>query len=271
MEKSQLPGVMQVVAETYRDGVLAEMDDRVAIEEPLEIQVALPDRDPALSVAVTMRTPGHDPDLALGFLYSEGAIDSMDQVAEVASLQGPNGGSLVRVTLSPGTPFDIHQFSRHVFTSSSCGVCGKQTIARLMARVPCTDLGRPSFPSSFILALPGKLRRAQAVFQQTGGLHAAALFDRDGTPLVLREDVGRHNALDKLVGYLLRENSLPLQEGMLMLSGRISFELVQKAVMAGIPAIAAVGAPSSLAVTLARDLGVTLIGFLRDGRFNRYL
>lgn len=254
-----------------------ESADRVAVEEPLEIRVVVEEggRRQRHPIAVTMRTPGHDLELAAGFLHGEGALAGKDAVAGIGHCT--SGGAeearnVVEVALVPGTAFDPERFSRHVYTTSSCGVCGRaslEAVRALLLPAPAGPAG-PLVSRETLFGLPDRLGRGQAVFAATGGLHAAALFDAAGTLELLREDVGRHNALDKLVGALLLEGQLPARDRLLMVSGRASFELVQKAVMAGLPLLAAVGAPSSLAVELAREHGMTLIGFLRGGRFNLY-
>ena len=262
--------------------------DLLAIEEPLEITLAF--QDPAgqtksRNLAVTMRTPGHDTDLALGFLFTEGIITGPDAVKTIQHVFTPcseNKENSIRVTLQPGVMPNLGQAERNFYTTSSCGVCGKtsiqaiRTVSVLSAASHVADpqTGNAIDPA-LILSLPDRLSNQQHVFAVTGGLHAAALFNGAGDLLLVREDVGRHNALDKLVGAALTEKevagSLPaLSRSILLLSGRASFELVQKAAMAGIPVIAAVGAPSSLAVSLAEEFGITLIGFLRNDRFNIY-
>ena len=250
-------------------------EDSVAIEEPLEIQVAIGDREllTVHSVAVTMRTPGNDIELALGFLLTEGVISGSEDLVSAAHVEESDGlCNVVRVVLSEeaGERFDAASLSRHVFTSSSCGICGKQTIDRIRADVAQLPVQTQPVSLPLLSELPLRLRKAQPVFELTGGLHASALFDLQGELISSREDVGRHNALDKLIGHRLRLNALPANDQILLLSGRISFELVQKAVLAGIPTIAAVGAPSSLAISLAREFQVNLIGFLRDNRYNIY-
>lgn len=248
----------------YRVGSgFSEDLDRVAAEEPLEIRVN------GQSVAVTMRTPGHDDELASGFLFTEGLIDCGDEILEIAHCPDVDpeakGNTLdVRLRSSP----DLDSLTRHVFTSSSCGVCGKATIDAVFQDRPPIE-NQLSVTPELLLGLSGKLRSAQETFDRTGGLHASALFDPDGELLFLREDVGRHNALDKVIGRsLLDERSL--KNVILLVSGRISFELMQKAHAAGIPVVAGISAPSSLAVKLARESGQTLVGFLRERGFNVY-
>jgi FdhD protein len=241
------------------------MPDLLAIEEPLEIRLAFQDR--VQNLAVTMRTPGNDSDLALGFLFTEGIIGGAEEVRSVEHQQ-----NTILVTLNPGMTPNLHQAERNFYTTSSCGVCGKASISaiRTVSTFAAQTWNREGLDAAFILGLPEKLANVQEVFAETGGLHASALFDLTGELLLVREDVGRHNALDKLIGAAMLQGRLPLAYSVLLLSGRASFELVQKAAMAGIPVIAAVGAPSSLAVSLAEEFGITLIGFLRNNRFNIY-
>jgi FdhD protein len=226
------------------------------------------------SLSITMRTPGHDQELALGFLWTEGILRSPDDLRQVRSVsQSPCRTNLVRVAHQDHVAVDLDRLERHFYTTSSCGVCGKASIQALRTQSafpPWPEGSPPFFPASLLHSLPSRLRAAQEVFAATGGLHASALFDRSGECLVLREDVGRHNALDKVIGRALLDGQLPLRDRLLLVSGRASFELVQKASMAGLPFLGAVGAPSSLAVDLAREAGMTLVGWLRDGRFNVY-
>lgn len=242
------------------------VSDAVAAEAPLEIRVE------GRSIAVVMRTPGHDRELAAGFLLSEGVIASCQDVFEISLCPStsPEGGA-VDVLLKQPERVNMESLTRHVFTSSSCGVCGKASIDAAMQTHPPLEPPRAALTDASVLfSLPEKQRAAQPVFAETGGLHASALFDLKGELLMTREDVGRHNALDKVIGAALLENRLPLAECILLLSGRTSFELVQKALAARIPIVAAVGAPSSLAVQLAEDAGITLCGFLRADRGNVY-
>jgi len=243
--------------------------DLLAIEEPLEISIG------EKPVSVTMRTPGHDFDLAVGFLFTEGILQSAHQIASVGRSPG-NGNprqtaNSVNVEMTPGAEVDFDRLQRNFYTTSSCGVCGKASIAAIES-LGCPVLPRdsPVVDSSVIHQLPDALRREQSTFDRTGGLHAAGLFDSTGHLLVLREDVGRHNAVDKVIGAEVLQNHTPLHDRLLLVSGRASFELVQKALMAGIPILAAVGAPSSLAVETAQRFNMTLLGFVRDGRFNIY-
>jgi FdhD protein len=228
--------------------------DRVAIEEPLEIRIG------GMPVAVTMRTPGHDEELALGFCLSEGLRPSGARVPD----------DLAANTVEVDAPgFDAMRLQRSFYTSSSCGVCGKGALEAVAVEAPRVE-SRLSIPLALVSSLPERLRAAQATFEATGGLHATGLFDADGTLVCVREDVGRHNALDKVVGWAFSAGRLPLGDALLCLSGRLSFELVQKASVAGCPILVAVGAPSSLAVELAADRGITLCGFVRGGTANVY-
>ncbi len=247
--------------------------DYLATEEPLEIQLcAGPERQ---TVAVTMRTPGADFELAAGFLYGEGVIRNKEQIHKITYCIGPGAASeqqynVLNVDLVSGDPIALESLDRHFFISSACGVCGKASLEALRLRGLSAVAPGPVFNPEVITGLPEKLKRAQGLFQATGGLHAAALFDRRGELLAVREDVGRHNAVDKLIGWALLEDRLPLEGHAVMVSGRSSFEIVQKCVTAGVPMVCSVSAPSSLALELARDFGVTLIGFLRPPRFNVY-
>ena len=249
--------------------------DVLAVEEPMEIRLGYEENGhrTSRSLSITMRTPGDDFDLALGFLFTEGIVHDAEQIADIRHCNGigHGHGNVVKVELAAGISLDLARLQRNFYTSSSCGVCGKTSIEALQI-VACPSLPATGWTiaADGIHALPNKLRAAQAVFDSTGGLHAAALFDAQGELLALREDVGRHNAVDKLIGTHFRVGQTPLRERLLLVSGRASFELVQKALMAGIPILAAVGAPSSLAVELANKFGMTLIGFVRDGRFNIY-
>jgi FdhD protein len=257
---------------TYEAGKVERRSDLLAAEEPLEMRVSLEEagRRRRHSVAVTMRTPGHDFELAAGFFLSEGIVAEREAIWRIAYCPEAEDRNIVDVFLNPGVPFDPERFSRNVYTTSSCGVCGKTSIDLVRSVCPAPPVGRERIAREVLTGLPETLRRAQPVFSRTGGLHAAGLFDAAGKLLLLHEDVGRHNALDKVIGRLLLDGALPASGRLLLVSGRASFELVQKALAAGIPVLAAVGAPSSLAVELARELGLTLIGFLRDSRFNVY-
>jgi FdhD protein len=260
-----LTGVKEV--EIERGGRLTL--DTLAIEDPLEIRLQWErDGEPRLeTVSVTMRTPGSDEELAAGFLFTEGLMHSREQIADMFSCRS----GAMRVVLAPGTAIDLARLERHSYTTASCGMCGKTSTSAL--RTTSQYPLRADFPrvdGALIRSLPAALRREQLAFEATGGLHASALCDLSGQLVTLREDVGRHNALDKVIGAELLANRLPADERILIVSGRVSFELVQKALMAGIAIVAAIGAPSSLAVELARETGMTLIGFLRADRFNVY-
>lgn len=257
------------------DGGQASRDEDIVVtEEPLEIRLGhgpLEDRK-ELRLSVTMRTPGHDEELALGFLFTEGIITGPEQLLRVAfceDVKAEERGNVVRAELHPAVEVDAARWQRNFYTTSSCGVCGKSSIEAVHAqcRRPVGPYG--TIVPAVITALPERMRDAQTLFNHTGGIHAAALFDRQGKLLLLREDVGRHNAVDKVIGALLACR-LPPAHCQLLVSGRAGFELVQKCVVAGIPLMAAVGAPSSLAVQLAKESGLTLIGFLRGERFNIY-
>jgi len=244
--------------------------DTLAVEEPLEIRLA------GRSLTVTMRTPGHDVELAHGFLLAEGIIGSRDDVVAVRYCNGvddtgANTYNVLDVALADGVAVEEGAGTRNFLTSSACGVCGKESLdqVRTRTRFPlATD--RPAVTADALASMPDALRRRQKIFDTTGGLHAAGLFTPDGVLLAVREDVGRHNAVDKVLGWALIEDRVPLAETVLIVSGRASFELAQKAVMAGAPMLGAVSAPSSLAVDLAADAGLTLVGFLRGGSMNVY-
>jgi FdhD protein len=242
-------------------------EDAVTVEEPLEIRVN------GTAVSVTMRTPGDDAQLSAGFLFTERIVARRDDIAAIEYGQDPNGQpseNVVDVRLRPGTHVDLARLQRHFYAASSCGVCGKASIGAV--RVDGIERPRADLRvgPALLARLPGELREAQSVFDRTGGLHAAALFDLDGALLDVREDIGRHNTVDKVIGHALLEGSLPLSAQVLLVSGRGAFEIVQKALVAGVPIVASVSAPSSLAVDLAREHGLTLIGFLRGERFVVY-
>jgi FdhD protein len=255
-------------------------EDLLAVEEPLEIRIVYGDENnrQQKNISVTMCTPGHDDELATGFLFTEGLIKKIEDIVRCVSLS-ESGNNIVIAELQPGISFDPKKIERHFYTSSSCGVCGKSSIDAV--KNVFTNNGSKDnlcINASVLTTLPEALRKQQEVFEHTGGLHASALFDLNGNLLLTREDVGRHNALDKLIGAMLqavdkplkRLAEIPLDKHILLLSGRASFELIQKAAMAGIKIVCAVGAPSSLAVELAKETDMTLVGFLRDGRFNIY-
>ncbi|HET7558390.1 MAG TPA: formate dehydrogenase accessory sulfurtransferase FdhD [Limnochordia bacterium] len=286
----------------FSDGDARRVADVLAAEEPLELRVETPSSDGYAQVAVTMRTPGHDFELAAGFLFSEGLIvrtgppggpagrpgeandrpgegpapvsaahapDAIERISYCRDLgDGPQHYNIVNVRLRPG--FALRPAERRFFMSSSCGVCGKGSIEAIRVHGAGPVTGDFVVEPEVLFALPERLRTAQALFDRTGGLHAAGLFDLDGTPIAVREDVGRHNAVDKLLGEALLNRRLPLDRHLLMVSGRASFEIVQKAAVAGIALIAAVSAPSSLACETAEAFGITLVGFLRERRGNIY-
>lgn len=252
-----------------REDQVLERTDWLATEEPLEIRVQGPAQD-AVSVTVTMRTPGHDQELAAGFLYTEGLIRARGEIVAIDADTVPANGApcnIAKVTLTH--PFDAASLQRNFYATSSCGICGKASLEQIAVRCEPVAPG-PVIPRSLIESLPQALRQTQKLFDQTGGLHATGLFDFAGRLLVLREDVGRHNAVDKVVGRQLLDGQLPLNEHVLLVSGRLSFEIMQKAAMARLPIICAVSAPSSLAVEIAQRLRMTVVGFLRDRSFNVY-
>jgi FdhD protein len=288
--------VREVVIEKIVDLTAVSVRDSVAIEEPLEIQLVYGERNARVvkSITVTMRTPGHDSELAAGFLFTEGVVRNPDEIERVFNPLGDRNAraqsrqkalshdeshdllddvskrNTVRVELAPGVAVNLATLERNFYTTSSCGICGKASLLALHSICP------PRYRNEFVIQaeilhrLPNVLREEQQVFESTGGLHGAGLFDSQGRLLMLREDVGRHNAVDKLLGAQFLDDATPLRDKLLLLSGRASFELLQKAVMAGIPMVAAVGAPSSLAVRVAREFDITLVGFLRENRFNIY-
>lgn len=247
--------------------------DHLATEEPMEIRLVT--RAERQTVGVTMRTPGNDFELATGFLYGEGVIGGREEIAQISYCVDPGIDAaqqynIVNVTLRRNVMPNLAPLERHFYTTSACGVCGKTSLESLQIRChPLVEPG-PEVAAEVLYGLPHTLRDAQGVFQKTGGLHAAALFDTEGQLIALREDVGRHNAVDKLVGWALLAGELPLSRCILLVSGRTSFEILQKSLVAGIPIVCAVSAPSSLAVDVAREFGITLIGFLRDERCNVY-
>ncbi len=250
--------------------------DRVAAEEPLELRIAYstPDGRATRSLSITMRTPGNDEELAAGFLLTESIIRSAADIASVETCgpPAPDTGShnVVRVELAANVAVDLGRLQRHFYTTSSCGVCGKTSLDALRASGVDAIESRARFSTRALTSVPDGLRSSQSTFEETGGLHAAAAFDPDGQLLVTMEDVGRHNAVDKLIGRLLLDGKIPANGLGLMVSGRASFELVQKALVAGMPLLAAVSAPSSLAVSLAQEFNMTLVGFLRGETFNVY-
>jgi len=252
----------QMQLSEWQEGNLRPLEDDVVAEEPLEIRVG------GKPLSVTMRTPGHDLELAAGFLFTEGMIRQPEQIASLTQDQD-RAGNLVHVELA-GTNFDRQRQQRNFFVASSCGICGKASINAI--RVRGIQPPNPAFrlDPGLLCALPDRLRAAQTIFGRTGGLHAAGLFTPEGELIAVREDVGRHNAVDKIVGWALLQGRLPLSQYALMVSGRGGFEIIQKALVGGIPLVASVSAPSNLAVSLARELGQTLVGFLRGRRFLIY-
>lgn len=253
------------------NGKVRSRSDQLATEEPLEIRLVSPQK----TVAITMRTPGADFELAAGFLYSEGVVKNREDIERIsycvdATVDKEQRYNIVNVKLREGLRVDFQPLERHFFTTSACGVCGKTSLEALRSR-GCSVIPKGTeVPVEVIYSLPEQLRSSQRVFSSTGGLHAAALFDSQGQLLAVREDVGRHNALDKLVGSALLSGELPFSDRIVMVSGRSSFEILQKCLVARVPIICAVSAPSSLAVELAREFGITLVGFLRGERFNVY-
>jgi FdhD protein len=250
----------------WRSGKTSNGDERLAVEEPLEIRLA------GRRFTLTMRTPGHDAELAAGFLFGEGFVNHASELGEIRRVRGPKGEpepNCIDIVLSVPADRLRRRLKRNFVMSSSCGVCGKTSIDSIRRRVArASDSARVT--AATLLALPEKFRAGQLVFAATGGIHGAAIFSTDGAMLAIREDVGRHNAVDKVIGYALTNAMVPLARHLMMVSGRLSFEIVQKAAAAGVPILAAVSAPSSLAVELAEEVGTTLVGFLRDGSFNIY-
>jgi FdhD protein len=257
----------------FDSGRKAQRTDRVVTEEPLEIRIS--GAGGSKTVAVTMRTPGADFELAAGFLFSEGVVSDRSDIAGISyckddDLPPDQLYNIVIVELASAPKVALDVLERHFQTTSACGVCGKANLDALSLRGIERVNGAMRVPVDTITALPDRLRDAQRLFESTGGLHAAGLFDSQGEPIAVREDVGRHNAVDKLTGWALLEGAVPLGERILMVSGRTSFEILQKAAVAGIPMVCSVSAPSSLAIDVATEFGITLIGFLRGERFNLY-
>lgn len=253
----------------YARGAVTPGDDQVVVEEPLELRLVSGGEEQ--SIGVTMRTPGADHDLAQGFLFAEGAIGGADDVLSLSEWRESDltNNNVLRVELRSGFEA-VRTLSRHTFTSSACGVCGTGSIERLALRARPAVWTRAPLDPGVVGDLPGKLRAAQPLFDATGGLHAAGLFTADGECLVVREDVGRHNAVDKVIGWALSRSLLPLSDHILAVSSRAGFEIVQKAALAGVPVVCAVSAPTSLAVEVAESFDLTLLGFVREGRFNVY-
>ena len=260
---------MKFASMTRSDGMAARLPNasrQLAVEEPLEIRLA------GRRFTLTMRTPGHDEELAAGFLFAEGFINDASELGEIRRVRGRKGApepNAIDIVLNVPAEGLRTRLKRNFVMSSSCGVCGKTSIDSIRRRVaPPSDSARVA--PAILLTLSEKLRAGQRVFAATGGLHGAAIFSLDGTMVAIREDVGRHNAVDKVIGFALTNAMVPLAHHLMMVSGRLSFEIVQKAAAAGVPILAAVSAPSSLAVELAEEIGTTLVGFLRDGSFNIY-
>ncbi|HVF30431.1 MAG TPA: formate dehydrogenase accessory sulfurtransferase FdhD [Pyrinomonadaceae bacterium] len=277
------PALSSIAVRRVDENVVDDVTDVLAVEEPLEIRLGFPDGSHR-AISITMRTPGDDGELAAGFLFTEGLINQSEQIKQIRHCGLKIGkardtieraaalnSNTIRVDLNDGIDVDLKDIERHFYTTSSCGVCGKSSIDALKTgAVKLAHIDSPRIDAELIRTLPERLRASQSVFDQTGGLHASALFKTDGEMEIVREDVGRHNALDKVIGARFLAGSMPLSESILLVSGRASFELVQKALMAGIPIMLAVGAPSSLAVELATEFGMTLVGFVRNGSFNVY-
>jgi FdhD protein len=279
--RSRLDALRQVTAavDRWRVDDRATTADELVAEEPLEVRARarVDGRASVETIAVIMRTPGHDDELAAGFLFSEGLLRARDELAELVPGADPDGlpsDNVMDVVAAPGVDIVARMreagYSRQFAVNASCGVCGKNSVAAACATLPPLPLGGLTVDHDILYGLPDRLRAEQRVFAHTGGLHAAGIFDRAGNLLALREDVGRHNAVDKLVGRALLDGTLPMDERILLVSGRLSFEIVLKALAAGIPIVAAVSAPSSLAVDMAQAGGVTLTGFLRGATVNVY-
>jgi FdhD protein len=276
--RAGMRGSRETTVERFDGDIFESQPDWLAVEEPLEIRLGYgPANERAVkSISVTMRTPGNDEELATGFLLTEGVVRDAADIESVRALAFEGDGSssqrgnVVTVELAPGVEVSLANLQRNFYMTSSCGVCGKASLLALRTVCPPRRKNEFTINVETLCALPEKLRSAQGIFDQTGGLHAAALFSSDGEMDSLREDVGRHNAVDKLLGAAMLADRGPLRDRLLLLSGRASFELLQKALMGGVPMVASVGAPSSLAVQVAREFDITLIGFLRDNRFNAY-
>ncbi|MFD1604816.1 formate dehydrogenase accessory sulfurtransferase FdhD [Flavobacterium artemisiae] len=274
---SELVSIKYVSVERIDGTGSSSVLDTLSVEEPLEIRLSYGPKTERIqkNISVTMRTPGNDIDLAVGFLFTEGIIASFKEIQDAYAVKMnclSQKQNIVQVDLNENYIPNLQQTDRNFYTTSSCGVCGKSSIQSIKTVSSYIDLpkSKRTIPASLFYNLPAKLRMAQSDFSSTGGLHASGLFDLDGNLIFLSEDVGRHNALDKLIGNALANNQLPLKEHILLLSGRASFELIQKAAMAGISIIASIGAPSSLAVELAVEFNITLLGFLKENRFNIY-
>ena len=272
-EKSRRGSKTKARVRIVENGQARLKSDALATEEPMEIRLLTGGK--TQTVAVTMRTPGADFELAAGFLYGEGIVGSSEEILKISYCVDPEVDAeqqynIVNVELRGNREYDLRSLERHFYTTSACGVCGKASLEQLEIR-GCPVIPRgPVVSAETITSLPDKLRETQNLFDSTGGLHAAALFDAEGNLVALREDVGRHNATDKLVGWALLEGKLPVSDHIVMVSGRSSFEILQKSLTAGAPIVCAISAPSSLAVDVAREFGMTLVGFLRGERFNVY-
>lgn len=265
--------VESVEVNRWRAAGASTLSDLVAVEEPMEIQIVFGDAiREQRSLSVTMRTPGHDFELAIGFLFTEKVIQSIDDVVHIAYADEENQtqGNVVRVELARHVKLDWQNVQRNFYTTSSCGVCGKASIEAVQITADSRNDSAWRVRSNVLTSLPDQLRTAQPAFEHTGGIHGVGVFDSNGLLRLIREDVGRHNALDKVIGAMLMNREVPASECVVLFSGRASFELIQKAVVAGFPVMAAVGAPSSLAVSLAQQSGSTLIGFLKRDGFNVY-
>ncbi len=268
MKSSQ---VEHISIKKINDNILESTDDQVAVEEPLEIKLEYSSTTGRIqkNIAVTMRTPGNDAELAVGFLFTEGIIENNNSIKEIKTFSSDENRILIR--LQENILPVLHNAERNFYSTSSCGICGKASIDAIrLSSIYAKENEAVFIDVNVLYGLQETLRKEQLLFEHTGGIHASALFTVDGNFIMIKEDVGRHNAFDKLIGAAFLNQQLPLNNCILLLSGRASFELLQKAYMAGISIVAAVGAPSSLAVEMAKDAGITLIGFLRDGRFNLY-
>lgn len=274
---SELVSIRNVNVQRINGSEISSFTDTLSIEEPLEIRISYGSKSERIqkNISMTMRTPGNDTELAVGFLFTEGIITSFEDVERAYAVEMncmSKKQNIVQVDLTENCHPNLMQTDRNFYTTSSCGVCGKSSIQSIKTVSPFAGLMRPkvTIEAAVFYKLPEKLRSAQSDFESTGGLHASGLFNTQGDLVLLTEDVGRHNALDKLIGQALMNKALPLNEHILLLSGRASFELIQKAAMAGISIIASIGAPSTLAVELAQEFNMTLLGFLKENRFNIY-
>jgi FdhD protein len=255
----------EIAIQRFKNNTTTEVTDFVAVEEPMEIRIE------GRSIAILMRTPGSDIELTLGFLHTEGVIEDRDDIQDIAHVGNPidNKENIIDTILASGVPSKRrHMADRSLFASSSCGLCGKTSIDRIFVTSKPID-HKPEFSTEIILSLPSKLRKAQAVFTQTGGLHAAGLFTLMGDVIIVREDIGRHNAVDKVIGYFLQRDDL-INNKILVVSGRVGFEIAQKAFVAQIPVIVAIGSPSSLAIELCIKANITLFGFVSKNKYNQY-